>query len=39
MKFLATIIWRLAEVTDVSLGRAAPWIFGAMIGRRPHKIK
>ena len=37
MRFIFTIIWRISEEYHIPLGRFAPYVFGAMIGRWPHK--
>ena len=33
------LIWNVSESTGISLGKAAPYIFGGMIGRWPRKAK
>jgi hypothetical protein len=37
MKVLCRTIWSISEKFNISLGRLAPWVFGGMIGRWPHK--
>ena len=32
-------IWNTAEALHVNLGKAAPYIFGGMIGSWPRKVK
>lgn len=32
-------IWDFSEYWDIPLGRLAPWVFGGMIGRWPHREK
>ena len=32
-RFFMWLVW------NVPLGKAAPWVFGLAIGRRPHKIR
>lgn len=39
MKIIARMVWDLAEYFNISLGRFAPYVFGAMIGRMPHRVK
>lgn len=39
IKCIARLIWDLSEFTGIGLGRFAPYIFGAMIGRKPYKHK
>lgn len=39
MKYIAKIIWDLAEYTGIGLGRFAPYVFGMMIGAKPVKVK
>jgi len=37
MKIIGYLIWNTAELFNISLGKFAPYIFGIMIGRFPHK--
>ena len=39
MKTICKIIWVTCESLHISLGKLAPYIFGGMIGRFPHKVK
>jgi len=39
MQWLGYIIWHTNEYFGISLGRLAPYVFGMIIGRRPHKVK
>lgn len=33
------IIWNLSEFTGIGLGRFAPYVFGKLIGHRPHEVE
>ena len=35
---LASIVWNLSEFTGIGLGKYAPIIFGAMIGKKGKRI-
>jgi hypothetical protein len=39
VRFICRIIWEVTEFTGIGLGKFAPWVFGGMIGRLPHKIE
>jgi hypothetical protein len=39
IKAICTALWNISEWAGASLGPLAPWIFGVMIGRMPHKVK
>lgn len=39
MRSVARFIWNNSERHGISLGRLAPYVFGAMIGRMPKKMK
>lgn len=38
MKWFWRGIWNISEFTGIGLGRLAPYVFGGMIGRRPHSM-
>ena len=37
IKFLATQSWNFSEWSGIPLGRYAPYVFGLMIGAKPHR--
>jgi hypothetical protein len=39
MQTFCRLLWCYCEDRNISLGRFAPWVFGGMLGRRPHKVK
>ena len=39
MRTLCYWLWNASEYLGIGLGRLAPWVFGGMIGRWPHKVK
>ena len=39
IRFICKLIWDFSEWSGLPLGRFAPWVFGGMIGSKPHKVK
>lgn len=37
MRLIFGLIWRCSEFFGIPLGRFAPWVFGASIGRMPRR--
>lgn len=35
--YVCRAVWIASEATEIGLGRFAPWVFGGMIGFRPHR--